>query len=70
MSLTKSVRLALKYMRRFIAGFASTTTFSFSKIKKYPFAEYPFALEQDRLEIASDRDLAAFKQKQNDRKQQ
>ena len=68
MSLTKSVRLALKYVRRFIAGFISITTFSVRKIKKYPFAEYPFALEQDRLEIASDHELAAFKQKQNERK--
>jgi len=68
MSLTRSIRLALKHARRFIAGFISITTFSNRKIRKYPFAEYPFALEQDRLEIASDLELAAFKQKQNERK--
>ena len=64
----KTVRLVLKYVRIFIAGFASVPTFAFIKIKKYPFAEYPFSLKQDKFEIISDREVAAFKLKQNERK--
>lgn len=68
MSLTRSIRLALKYTRRFIAGFISVPTFALGKIRKYPFAEISFALEQDRREITSDRESATFKLKQNERK--
>lgn len=64
----RSVRLALKFVRRFIAGFASVPTFTVRKINKYPFAEYPFCLEQDRLEILSDREAALLKIKKNERK--
>jgi hypothetical protein len=64
----KSVRIALKYVRRFVAGFASVPTFALGRIKEIPFAEHPFALGQDRREIMSDNDLASFKLKQNERK--
>lgn len=69
MSLIRSTRLALKYVRRFIAGFASTTSFAFGRIKRFPFAESINALEQDKYEIASDLEVATFKLKQNERKQ-
>lgn len=68
MSLIRSTRLALKYVRRFIAGFASIPTFAFGRIKRFPFAENINALEQDKYEIASDLEVAAFKLKQNERK--
>jgi hypothetical protein len=55
-------------MRRFIAGFASVTTFSCSKVKEFPFAEDRFAIEQDKYEVVCDRELATFKIKQNERK--
>jgi len=67
LSLVKSTRLALKYIRRFIAGFASVPTFALGKAKNFPFAQNRFALEQDKYEVTSDRDLANFKQKQNER---
>jgi hypothetical protein len=68
MSLVKSVRLTLKYVRRFIAGFASVPTFAFGRIKKFPFAENFYALEQDKREVESDIETTSFKQKQNERK--
>jgi hypothetical protein len=68
LSFVKSTRLALKYVRRFIAGFASVPTFALGRIKKFPFAEEHYALGQDRYEVASDNELAAFKLKQNERK--
>jgi hypothetical protein len=59
-------------VRRFIAGFASIATFAptftSGRMRKFPFADNHFALDQDKNEIVSDRELAAFKQKQNDRK--
>jgi hypothetical protein len=69
LSLIKSTRLALKHVRRFIAGFASVPTFAISRIKTFPFAGDNIGLQQDKYEVASDRELAAFKSKQNDRKQ-
>lgn len=68
MSLIKSTRLALKYVRRFIAGFVSVPTFALGKIKEFPFAENNYGLEQDKRELKSDEELANFKQKQNERK--
>jgi hypothetical protein len=56
-------------VRRFIAGFASTPTFAFGKMKRFPFPEHFYALEQDRREVASDKETASFKLKQNERKQ-
>jgi hypothetical protein len=55
-------------VRRFIAGFVSITTFAFGQARRFPFANERYALEQDRYEIASDHELAAFKLKQNERK--
>ena len=68
LSFVRSTRLALKHVRRFIAGFASVPTFALGRIKKFPFAEEHYALGQDRYEVASDNELAAFKLKQNERK--
>ncbi len=68
MSLTKSIRLTLKYVRRFIAGFASVPTFALGKNDKFPFDNNRTGLEQDRYEVALDAELAQFKQKQNERK--
>jgi hypothetical protein len=58
----------LKYVRRFIAGFASVPTLALARAKGFPFAQDRFALEQDKYEVTSDRELATFKQKQNERK--
>lgn len=55
-------------MRRFIAGFASIPALAIGRAKEFPFAQDRFALEQDNYEVASDRELATFKQKQNERK--
>jgi hypothetical protein len=68
MSFVRSVRLTLKYVRRFIAGFVSVPTFALGNIKEFPFAESFFALKQDKRELASDNDRASFKLKQNERK--
>ena len=68
MPLIKSTRIALKHLRRFIAGFVSVSTFApifMGKITDFPFAQN---LEQDSYELASDQDSATFKQKQNDKK--
>lgn len=70
MSLARSIRLALKHLRQIIAGFASVQTFTCGRIKKYPYSENEFALEQDRLEVKSDIERAAFKSQNNERKQQ
>jgi hypothetical protein len=69
MSFTKSTRLALKYLRRFVAGFVSIPSFALVKITDFPFEKDIYALKQDRYEIASDADLANFKLKQHERKQ-
>jgi hypothetical protein len=69
MSLVRSIRLTLKYVRRFIAGFASVPTFAFGKMRKFPFAEHFYALEQDKREVASDIETTSFKIRQNERKQ-
>jgi hypothetical protein len=65
----KNLRLALKHLRRFIAGFISITSFTHTKISKFPFADGNLALDNDRQEVLSDLNLATQKIKQNERKQ-
>ncbi len=67
MSVIRTLRLVLKQLRRFISGFVSVVTFSHVRIEKFPFAEGEEALQQDKSEIYSDRELATKKNQTHDR---
>lgn len=57
----------LKYIRSFIAGFASVPSLAFGKITKFSLMESRFALQKDELEIASDIRSVNKKLKKNER---
>jgi hypothetical protein len=60
MSFIKSARIFLRHSRRFLAGFISIQSLAF-KNKKLRFMEVDFALQEDKLQVASDLRLANFK---------
>jgi len=59
------MRSTSEYILNFIAGFISTTSFAFTRINKFPFAEGFAAIEKDRFEVKSDLKMTSNKLKNN-----
>ena len=66
----KHIRITLKYLRKFFAGFVSITPFVSTKLRGYPFTKPENALNKDWLDIGNDIELTTYKIKSsNERKQ-
>lgn len=67
----KSIRIFIKYLRKFLAGFAASVTFININSNSYPFSKDDNALKEDGTVVEEDLNLAINKfGKNNDRKSQ
>lgn len=66
----KSVRIFIKYLRKFLAGFASSISFININSNSYPFSKDGRALTEDWAVVGEDLNLSINKKfgKRNDRK--
>lgn len=66
----KSVRIFIKYLRKFLAGFASSISFVNINSNSYPFSKDSKALAEDWGVVGEDLNLSINKKfgKKNDRK--
>ncbi len=59
----ESIVVALKYVRKFFAGFISVMPFVSVKLRGYPFAKPIYALDKDWLDIGNDIETTTQKSK-------
>ncbi|MFT5703189.1 MAG: hypothetical protein ACJAZX_000814 [Rickettsiales bacterium] len=66
----KSIRIFIKYLRKFLAGFVSITPFVKINSKEYPFNRENRTISNDLASVGEDFGIAINKtNKNNDRKQ-
>jgi hypothetical protein len=58
----KSIRIYIKYLRKFLSGFVSVIPFVYPNSNSYPFAKENNALNKDWIAIGEDLNLAIKKQ--------
>jgi len=57
------LRIVLRFIRKFFAGFVSVTPFAKTRLSGYPFARAVYALDKDWLDMGSDVEAVTQKSK-------